>query len=65
MVNCEGNQARLKNSMPPKSPSQENQYHVDLSLSLLDVYSSLSPTSPLKICEASNPMDKKKKKMNI
>ena len=48
-----------------KSPSQEHQHHVDLSPSSPNVSSSLSPSSPIKSCEASNQVDKKKKKRNI
>ena len=49
----------------PKYPSEEHQYHVDLSPSSLDVYYSLSPSSPIKICEVINHVDKKNKKRNI
>ena len=46
----------------PNSPSQEHQHHVDISPSSLDVSSSLSPSFPIETCDASNQVDKKKKK---
>ena len=47
------------------SPSQDHQHHVDISPTSPDVLSFLSPSFPIESCDASNHVDKKKKKMNI
>ena len=49
----------------PSSPSQEHQHHVDLSPSSPYVYYSFSPSFPVESCDASNQVDKKKKKRKI
>ena len=46
----------------PNSPLQENQHHVDISPSSIDVSSPISPSSLVKICDISNKVDKTKKK---
>ena len=46
----------------PNPSSQENQPHVDPSPSSPDVYSPVSPSSPIESCNTSSQVDKKKKK---